>query len=418
MKRSKPEVALFISYRYPPDGGVGCLRNHEAVLHNALYRKSIVLTPRRGLYRDKQYDNSRKEEVRLIENTDLKSGINSSWRKVLSSSLFQSAVRSMSSWMEMRPWLSSWLSVGGKGYKSRCLDEFALVDEKYHVKYLYCSYQPLQDIEVASTIKAMKPDVFWICDFRDYPRSYARLTSHRQEYMTRLCAAADYVTFSTVGLSKYYAFIAGDRQSVLYSGSWHSTRHRPALTTPAESGTKFIMCYAGSLYGPRALDFYLRVINRLIVDDPSTRTRIVLRYLGIDAGIWNAAVQRAGLSDISESSDILPYVESLECIRASDLLLYLDWSDDDISGILGYKIWDYFAAGLPILSISRGNISDELASLLSYHDFQCTDREKNIDACVTYVRDKIKNPVKGIERSALDVAHERATTFWRKPESF
>ena len=258
MSKVKSEASLFISYRFPPDGGVGCLRNHEAAVHNAAYRKSVILTPAIGLYDTKNLSDEDDLDIRLIQNTDIKSKVLSAWRNKLSGSVMQPLLRKISSWMEMKSNLSSSISVGGLGYTDRCFEEYQLVSRDYDLRYLYSSYQPLQDLEIAALIKSKTPEIYWICDFRDYPRSYSELSENHKRRLLNICSTVDYLLFSTEGLSDYYQFLSSSRRTVLYSGSLHHKTPVANKSSLKKNSDKFVICYAGSLYGPRALGFFLR----------------------------------------------------------------------------------------------------------------------------------------------------------------
>ena len=163
---------------------------------------------------------------------------------------------------------------------------------------------------------------------------------------------------------------------------------------------------------------FLEIINSLLVDRTELQQTICLRYLGIDRGIWDGEISRSGLAHLSESSDIISYQESRKRIADSDLLLYLDWSDDIIRGILGYKLWDYFSTGLPILSISQGDVSPEVKSLLCPQDLQITKSSESLEVCVNYIEGLLDDSQQAISRPIVEKNHDEAASFWSDPQAF
>ncbi len=402
----KPEATLFISYRFPPDLGVGCLRNAHFAELNSKFRETVVLTSKNGIYLDKSriYDGS--FETHFIDNKDIKSKLHRILPRLFTSFLSRTGIHRYILRSGRNSKARQAVYEGGSKYVSSAIQAYYEIDKKYAIKYIYSSYRPMVDHEIALNIKKEFPKVSWIADFRDYPPSYQKLTPVEYRLYQNIFDSADKVLYSTKGLARYFNS-PPTTSRVIYSAheKYSNIQHK---------SDKFIICYAGSLYGKRPLDAFFSGLKTCLQGDEQMAEKVELRYLGINQKIWDTYTKKYGLSRISRSTYLKTHDEALDHITRSDLLLYLDWSDQHVNGLLGYKVWDYLTTSLPIMSISHGKPSEELQALLTDDDFFGHHASDPV-TIAQYIKEVYEDRRKINRQSVIKNQLSKQMAFWENP---
>ena len=134
--------------------------------------------------------------------------------------------------------------------------------------------------------------------------------------------------------------------------------------TPAEAGAKprvpdsaqpLRIVHLGHLYGLRTGRPLLRGLARLKRDDADLFARVQVRLIGAidDREGFLAEREERGVTEALECPGSLPHEEALRVQREADVLLILGVEDPRPEIQVPGKLYEYFAAGRPVLTCSR-----------------------------------------------------------------
>lgn len=127
---------------------------------------------------------------------------------------------------------------------------------------------------------------------------------------------------------------------------------------------RLTITYTGTLYWKKQDPVLLfETLASLATNGQIDLNKIDVRLYGrnIDQASLHSAVARHGLRRHVITGGLLARAEVLELQRESQILLTLDWMDERQPGVYTGKIFEYLAAGRPILSIGPpGSVVDSL----------------------------------------------------------
>jgi glycosyltransferase involved in cell wall biosynthesis len=119
----------------------------------------------------------------------------------------------------------------------------------------------------------------------------------------------------------------------------------------SELTPEFSITYTGRVYpGKQDISRFFTALSELIAEGRIDPTDVVVDIYGPVMAWLDAEVKTCGLADIVRCRGIVPREEVAERQRRSQLLLLLDWEDKNESGVYPGKIYEYLAAGRPILA--------------------------------------------------------------------
>ena len=242
-----------------------------------------------------------------------------------------------------------------------------------HHSFVTRSFRPYSDHVVAWLLKRRFPHLFWIADFRDLhvdPANRNVTWPYMQKKINRIFfRKADLITTVSAGLEhhlKYY----GPLTHVLYNGiGKYPTNSRIKNKLP-----HFTIAYTGSLFkDKRKPNRLLESIQKLI---KANRDNICINYAGRDSASWQAYIKKYQLDDYFVDHAFLPLDEARQLQENAHVNLLLTYSSQNLSGNLTGKLYEYFAARKPIISIINGPRDSEIeqlfkrlkAGLVVYHD--------------------------------------------------
>ncbi|MCB0579686.1 MAG: hypothetical protein KDD10_10310 [Phaeodactylibacter sp.] len=238
---------------------------------------------------------------------------------------------------------------------------------EHRITHLFSSFRPYSDHLVAWLLCRRFPHLFWIADFRDLhvdPVRRNTLCPPFQRWCNRrILRRADVVTAVSEGLKRHLEALA-PKVEVLRNGV-AGRKGPPGREAPFEI---FTIAYTGSLYeGLQTAAPLLEAIRQLFREGALGRDGIRLLYAGKDGALWAEWLRQYGLEDIGADHGLLPMAEAHALQRRAHLNLLLSWSLPGGGGILTGKVYEYLAAGRPVLAIVNGEQDEELAGLLAGH---------------------------------------------------
>ena len=242
---------------------------------------------------------------------------------------------------------------------------FRLLREVEDGTIIFSSFRPYSDHIIAYLVKLRKPGVFWIADFRDPqlpPNNNAIFFRVHKWVNKRIFKRANVVTTVSKGvlrnLEGYNARILLLRNAIV--GTYAA--QNSAYVSP--DGI-FRVIYTGGMYGGvRNPNELFRVVKELVDEGKISPERFHVVYAGGDKKIWDGYVANNGISALNESYNMLSIEESKKLQATANINLLLTWSDRNYKGVLTGKMYEYFGALKPILTIINGDRDTEIEEII------------------------------------------------------
>lgn len=202
-----------------------------------------------------------------------------------------------------------------------------------------------------------KTNVPWIADYRDL--WFQEFAVQRYPFTTWLTGAlnirmlkraAAVVTVSQ-GLSEYLTNIVRCPVWVCYNGYLEAA---PKTFARPWNDDRLHIVYTGNFY-PEKRDpkIIFEAMAAFLSKHPTARDYLRLDIYGPREAWIQTQVQKYGLADVVIEHGVVNYSESLRAQTWADALLFVDWMDTAAKGVLTGKLFEYLAAGKPILNISK-----------------------------------------------------------------
>jgi glycosyltransferase involved in cell wall biosynthesis len=219
---------------------------------------------------------------------------------------------------------------------------------------------------VAGELKR-KRGIPWVADFQDlwtqnhyYPYSRLRRAIERRLEL-RTLARADALVIA--------AGHSAQRMSELHKGkAVHTITNAfdsaEVNDPPAALTRKFTITYTGNIYaGRQSPEPLFMALRDLLAEGAIDAASFEVRFYGAEMGWIEKQAERHGLGGVVRQYGIVPREVALERQRESQLLLMLKWNDPAERGIYSSKIFEYLAAGRPVLAV--GGYQDVVSELLA-----------------------------------------------------
>jgi hypothetical protein len=130
-----------------------------------------------------------------------------------------------------------------------------------------------------------------------------------------------------------------------------------------EPGERFLVAYVGNLKANQNPGCLWQAICELREEDAGFGGCFQLRFTGKMNPDVEYTLNRTGLESVTTVEDYVPHNEAILRMRRASVLLFIIPEAPDNLGILTGKLFDYLAAGRPLLSI--GPLRGDAATLLS-----------------------------------------------------
>ena len=242
----------------------------------------------------------------------------------------------------MRGWYKHAIQAGDRLLQGEQID--AILSSSY----------PITCHLIAKTL-AEKYQVPWIADLRDLwtQNPYSNHCAPRRFAEKRLELRT---------LEKANALVTVSRPLADDLGHLHT--HKPvyvitngfdledACFDPPELTDKFTITYTGVLYGgKRDPSMLFEALKNLIRDGVIDPERVEVRFFGSQDPWLFDEIKGAGLDGIVKVFGFVPRDQALLRQRESQLLLLLLWNNPQDKGVYTGKVFEYLAAGRPIIAL-------------------------------------------------------------------
>ena len=352
---------LFIAYKFPPMHSTSCVRTWGICKHlQAHFDKVAVLTTsNRHILRQEAVDigevevhDAKTYDYRTAFQKDVQqqSATSVQSKKSLGGRFAQKLVSSF-------PFLYVFGEGGWSYIRSGINIGRKLIREK-GITHVMSSFSPYADHIIAHALKREFPEITWIADFRDLhvdpTQSNLLFRAYQEKINKRILAEATILTTVSEGLARHLE---------RYHQNVYVLRNGIEAGKIAEDlpeSDKFTVTYTGSMFGnKRDPGVLARALKRLSAD-PEFRGNLRIRYAGKDAGHWNSYFEKADLGDNLENQGLVTRKEALRLQRVSHINILLTYSSNELKGNVTGKIYEYMAAGRPMVLCINGPKDTEL----------------------------------------------------------
>lgn len=110
------------------------------------------------------------------------------------------------------------------------------------------------------------------------------------------------------------------------------------------------LVHFGNVYGPWSFETLLRAMAALRREGALSPRALVLENYGKLSDRDRAIAVELGVDDLVRVMPTVPFAEGMERMRSADRLVLAAWSDPDASLYVQGKLFDYLAAGRPVLA--------------------------------------------------------------------
>ncbi len=253
-----------------------------------------------------------------------------------------------------------------KGWKPFAVKAGKEILEKEDFNAIISSSAPVTAHFIARELKTIykKP---WIADLRDlwtqnhnYSYSNIRKFFDRRLELKTLGAADALVTVSQPWADKLGELHKNKAIYGITNGFDPETINIPPL--PLTS--RFTITYTGLIYpGKQDPAKLFAALKELISQEHANAGEIEVRFYGSREEWLDKEAEESGLANVVRQFGQVPRDTALQKQRESQVLLLLDWEDPQEKGNYPGKVFEYLAAGRPVLAIG-GSDDDVIAALL------------------------------------------------------
>jgi glycosyltransferase involved in cell wall biosynthesis len=253
-----------------------------------------------------------------------------------------------------------------KGWKPFAIKDGEELLQKEKIDAVISTSAPVTAHIIANRLKS-RHNIPWVADLRDlwtqnhnYSYSPVRKLFDRRLELKTLAAADVLVTVSQPWANKLGTLHKGKAIYAITNGFDPETVNIP----PANLTTKFTITYTGMIYpGKQNPSRLLAAMQGLISDGTVNPDDIEIRFYGSREDWLEKETEKHGLSGVTRQYGEVLRDIALQKQRESQVLLLLNWDDPQEKGNYPGKVFEYLAAGRPILA-TGGSEDDAVAGLL------------------------------------------------------
>lgn len=254
-----------------------------------------------------------------------------------------------------------------KGWKSFAIRAGDDLLQKEDIDVMISSSSPVTSHIIAKELKN-KHKIPWVADLRDlwtqnhsYPYGDIRKFFEQKLELKTLQTADALVTVSPIWAEELKTLHKGGMTYTITNGFDPDE----ISTEEIDLTSKFTITYTGQIYtGRQDPSKLLAALHDLISDGTMNPDGIGVRFYGHGNELLAKEIEKYGLLDIVKQYGIVPREISVEKQRESQMLLLLNWEDQQEKGVYPLKVFEYLSAQRPILA-TGGSGDDVVEELLN-----------------------------------------------------
>ncbi|NER11165.1 Glycosyltransferase involved in cell wall bisynthesis [Muriicola jejuensis] len=199
-----------------------------------------------------------------------------------------------------------------------------------------------------------KKNIRWIADFRDpwtsigYHKSLKLTRASAKKHLLlekRVLSGADQILTTSNTTAEEFRKLTSKPIKVITNGF----EKRNELSV--EKDPYFSISHIGSLLSERNPRVLWKVLSELAGEIPEFRKALRIRLTGIVSDEVVEAIKGQGLEEVLEILPYLPHNKAVMMQQSASVLLLIEINSEDTRGIIPGKLFEYMAAGRPVLAI-------------------------------------------------------------------
>ena len=195
--------------------------------------------------------------------------------------------------------------------------------------------------------------LYWIADMRDlwsqnYNYPYGRIRRLLDQLLERsTISKADSIVTVSSPLGDRLASIHPDKKIHIITNGFD-----PEDCRNGEPSRKFSITYTGQIYpGKQQPEILLKVLSDLVQEGYLSEDNVEVKFYGPRYLSLEKNIADHNLGKVINQMGVVPREVALVHQRNSQILLMLNWVDGSQRGVYTGKIFEYLAAGRPILAV-------------------------------------------------------------------
>lgn len=200
--------------------------------------------------------------------------------------------------------------------------------------------------------------VNWIADFRDpwtnigYHKKLkltGRAAKKHEKLEQEVLKSADQIITTSFTTAEEFRKKTSRPVTVITNGYDDTGR------TPVDPDGSFTIAHIGSLLSGRNPLNLWQVLGELVEENEGFKNSLKLQLTGVVSEEVIKAIKAAGLEKNLEKKDYVTHKEALVLQQKVRLLLLIEINSEETRGIIPGKVFEYLAAGRPILAVGPEN---------------------------------------------------------------
>ncbi len=346
---------VLVAYYFPPLGGSGVQRVAKWAKYLPQCGWDVtVLTVEPGAYL--AFDESLLEEV-------TSAGVNIVRTRTLDPTRTRKGNRAVRRLSERKRKLLTWITGffflpdNKRGWRGKARSAFNLVTERGPVDVVLSSAPPYTALMVGDEL-AGHLGVPHVVDYRDdwvgNPRHRYPTALHKRWHIRK---ESDILTRSALvlAINQSIASLIRTRNpnvSVEVLPQGYDPDDFPYGMSDSRSDGSVRVVYAGMFYDAQQPDSMLEAVSRLLKEQPSLRSRIELRFVGLFPEEKVELISRYGLEDVVTRTGYMNHEETVAELGQADILWMIVGHQPGGYMISTGKLFEYMGSGRPILALA------------------------------------------------------------------
>lgn len=240
------------------------------------------------------------------------------------------------------------------GWKRKVLKGADALFKKQNYDVIFATAPPFTDLIIGAELRQryQKPLVL---DYRDpwldypykyYPTAFHRWANHKLEKHAVHAAAAIVATNRRVKelILQHHRFLDYHDVTIIPQG-YDPEDFRGVRPDPRTDG-RMRFTHAGTFYGDRRPDYFLRALRKVFDDRPELKDRIEAWFVGAFHDEHREVIRKLGLDGHTTITGYLDHTHCVRTLLASDVLWLMLNNDCQSPG----KLYEYLGARKPILA--------------------------------------------------------------------
>ncbi|ANV86364.1 hypothetical protein AWQ22_02100 [Picosynechococcus sp. PCC 7117] len=205
-------------------------------------------------------------------------------------------------------------------------------------------------------VKKRHKEIFWVADYRDLWSDghlfeskgiFSRLERYIEKKYTASC---DLLTVVSEPLKLTLENKLGKPTFVIENGFDIDEYSLKSMSANLKT-SKVRMVYTGTVLEKQNPLSLFEALSELSKQQKNIDKKIEVIFYSLSFQYINSLIERFRVSKIVTIKPYLPRKEILNIQKEADALIFLDWNDPKVSGILTNKIFEYMYSGTLILAI-------------------------------------------------------------------